>query len=171
MSIKNSTQVRRGVCSVMLAAILALVGCSSGDSVDTTTDDASDEQAVEEEVEGDPDVMASMTCETLDTSGHDELYYWFGTFDKAVKVEVGQNEEGTTWWVVMFEWDDEDGVVDLREAYLTDSLEMSDYHEGTWIALKSGHTWRYVDWDHDMLVRGQSALDLARQTLVEMGAQ
>lgn len=192
MIAKISLRVRTVACCVMLGMLIVLGGCASDDQSGATSDDTANEQVVEEteddaedeaqdetsgsegagqqttsdeeDIEADEDVMASMTCEPLDVARPEELTFMFGYFDKAVCVEVGEND-GTMWWVVMFEWDDEDGVVDLREAYLTDSLEMSSYRDGTWIELLSTDPWHYVDWDHDMLVRGQSALELARQTL------
>lgn len=134
---------------------------SEGPSKDAEAEEAE----AEEPVVADEDIMASMVCEPLvDASGSNNLAMMFGYFDKAVSVEVGENN-GQTWWVVVFEWDGEDGVVGLREAYLTNSLELPSYRDGKWIELNSSDPWHDVDWSHDMLVRGQSALTLARDTL------
>lgn len=115
-------------------------------------------------VAADEAIMASMTCELLDVSAANDLTTKFGYFDRAASVEVGE-KDGTTWWVVVFEWDDDSGVVDSRKAYLTDGLGLPSRGDGTWIELRSSDPWHDVDWDRDMLVRGQSALELARDTL------
>ena len=148
------------VCGVF-ALSLALVGCVPGGAGTQPTDSNTGEPAVEDGVGPEEPV----TCDLFDASESEELTMMFGYPDLAASVEVGE-KDGDTWWVVIFEWYGEDGVVDLREAYLTNSLEMPSYRDGMWIELKSGDRWRNVDWDHDMLVRGQSAFDLAWETLV-----
>lgn len=175
----------RSLCAVVFAS-LVLVGCAPAATNPVSpeqaqqevteseapvaeegpSEDAEAEEAeAEEPVVADEDIMASMVCEPLvDASGSNNLAMMFGYFDKAVSVEVGENN-GQTWWVVVFEWDGQDGVVDLREAYLTNSLELPSYRDGKWIELNSSDPWHDVDWSHDMLVRGQSALTLARDTL------
>ena len=176
------------VCGIF-AVSLALAGCASGgagtqptgdsanepiaeDNVSSEEPTVSDEAEVpkddeehEQPIEADESIMETMTCDLFDASKSEELTTMFGYFDRAASVEVGE-KDGDTWWVVIFEWDGDDGAVDLREAYLTDSLEMPSYRDGMWIELKSGDRWRNVDWGHDMLVRGQSAFDLAWETLV-----
>lgn len=175
------------VCGALVLS-LALAGCVSGGAGTQPVDDNASEPAVEDSVspeepvvsdevdasegeeqeqpiEADENIMETMTCDLFDASESEELTMMFGYPDLAASVEVGE-KDGDTWWVVIFEWDGEDGVVDLREAYLTNSLEMPSYRDGMWIELKSGDRWRNVDWDHDMLVRGQSAFDLAWETLV-----
>ena len=183
--------VKRSKLSIVCGALvlsLALAGCVSGGAGTQPVDDNASESAVEDSVsseepvvsdeadasegeeqeqpiEADESIMETMTCDLFDASESEELTMMFGYPDLAASVEVGE-KDGDTWWVVIFEWDGEDGEVDLREAYLTNSLEMPSYRDGMWIELKSGDRWRDVDWDHDMLVRGQSAFDLARETLV-----
>lgn len=180
--------------AILAAAVLSLslVGCTAGPS--TSLDDASDEpsaiegaDAVEESaaddqmvtqnhpVLSDKDVMASMSCVELDEEGLERLRH-FGWFDRAVSVKVGE-VDGTTWWVVAAEREADGGLQEARYEYLTDALgregapaaEWLDFDDATWIELESGSPWKSVDWDHDQLVRGQSALTLARETLSKNG--
>ena len=171
---------------VAVCASLALVGCAPGDSAGTSSDGNSDQPVVEDSqetndattpeevdlptdveeeppIEADEDIMATMTCEPFG-EGSEELNMMFGYFNRAVSVEVGKNN-GRTWWVVIFEWDGEGGTAGLREAYLTDALGQASYRDGMWIRLRDSDRWHDVDWDHDMLVRGQSALEVAREAL------
>ncbi len=180
--------------AILVAAVLSLslVGCTAGPS--TSLDDASDESfaiegtdAMEEPaaddqmvtqnrpVLSDRDVMASMSCVELDEEGLERLRH-FGWFDRAVSVEVGE-VDGTTWWVVAAEREVDGGLQEARYEYLTDALgkegtptaEWLDSDDATWIVLESGNPWKSVDWDHDQLVRAQSALTLARETLSKSG--
>lgn len=171
--------------AVLAAAVfsLSLVGCAD---LPTPLDDVTDEPAAGEEEESAPDdqvvtqaqpvlsdkdIMASMSCVELDEEGLERLRH-FGWFDRAVSVEVGE-VDGTTWWVVAAEREVDGGLQEARHEYLTDALgkegapaaEWLDFDDATWIELESGNPWKSVDWDHDQLVRGQSALTLAREAL------
>lgn len=168
----------RLLCIAVLVS-LALAGCASGDPADTVATDgaetpaagetvSSDEEApdVSEQdgpVLSDEDVMATMTCEMLteDQLGTLEL---FGVFNRGARVEIGESD-GVTWWAVVLERADGSGSVSVRRSFITKSPGLDDFSEGSWIELPSENTWQNVDWDHDMLVRGQSALALARRTL------
>lgn len=165
---------------VAVCASLALVGCTSGD-LTVPTDDASDQPVVEDstsseetdagvqEQDGpilsDEDVMATMTCEVL-TEDQLSALEVFGVFDRGARVEVGESN-GATWWAVVLEMAGDDGTVDARSSFITKSATLDDFSDGTWIELPTENAWQNVDWDHDMLVRGQSALALARRTLAE----
>lgn len=164
---------------VAVCASLALVGCTPGDSLGTPSDGNSDQPVVEDstsseetgtgeqEQDGpilsDEDVMATMTCEVL-TEDQLSALGVFGTFDRGARVEIGESN-GATWWAVVLEVVGDDGTVDARSSFITKSATLDDFSDGTWIELLSENTWQNVDWDHDMLVRGQSALTLARRTL------
>lgn len=164
---------------VAVCASLALVGCTPGDSLGTPSDGNSDQPVVEDstsseetgtgeqEQDGpilsDEDVMATMTCEVL-TEDQLSALGVFGTFDCGTRVEIGESN-GATWWAVVLEVVGDDGTVDARSSFITKSATLDDFSDGTWIELPSENTWQNVDWDHDMLVRGQSALTLARRTL------
>ncbi len=168
-------KAKMAVCCAALSVLLALAGCvqlvaegnvNSGELTESEGAGQSTSEGQEQTITADDDIMDSMTCEFLDVSGSDELITMFGHFDLAVSVEVGESNS-KTWWVVVFEWDDDDGVVDLRDAYLTDTLGQASYCHGTWIRLHGSDPWYGVGWDHDMLVRGQSALELAIETLAD----
>lgn len=171
--------------STALVPLSVLAGCSSvGASVPPTdaTDDARD-QVVEdapdsdssvdgprdddEEAQPDEDLMASMSARRL---SDDELagLRRFGIFNYGVEVVVG-DKEGVTWRI--FALDQVSGTDSswTRKAYLTDASDTSD-DEGTWIELRlsSSDPWRNVDWSGEMLVRGVTALELAKNTLTEL---
>lgn len=168
----------RLLCIAVLVS-LALAGCASGDPADTVATDgaetpaagetvSSDEEApdVSEQdgpVLSDEDVMATMTCEMLTEDQLDALEL-FGVFNRGARVEIGESD-GVTWWAVVLERADDSGSVSVRRSFITKSPGLDDFSEGSWIELPGENTWQNVDWDHDMLVRGQSALALARRTL------
>lgn len=171
--------IKTGLFGVMLVVLLALAGCVSGDPADTAATDgaetpaagetvSSDEEApgVSEQdgpVLSDEDVMATMTCEMLADDQLDALEL-FGVFNRGARVEIGESD-GVTWWAVVLERTGDDGSIGARRSFITKSPTLDDFSEGSWIELPSENTWQNVDWDHDMLVRGQSALALARRTL------
>lgn len=164
---------------VAVCASLALVGCAPGDSASAPASNDSNQPVVEDstsseetgtsaqEQDGpilsDEDVMATMTCEVL-TEDQLSVLGVFGTFDRGARVEIGESN-GATWWAVVLEVVGDDGTVDARSSFITKSATLDDFSDDTWIELPSENTWQNVDWGHDMLVRGQSALTLARRTL------
>lgn len=159
---------------VAAALVFALTGCAPNVVKDSSSGGGVSQEVVEEPAEpsgqkadsqpvkADESIMATMTCEELDAERLERLSV-FGQFKRAVSVEVTE-KDGVSWWVVAAEQDVDDRP--LRLAYLTDALELSDYQDGTWIQLEGDDPWRNVDWDHDLLVRGKSALKLARRQLM-----
>lgn len=117
------------------------------------------------DVEPDEDVMASMTCVPLTPEQLESLTLRFGIFDRGVSVDVTE-KDGVTWKVVALQQTAADGTP-TRLAYLTDAVDLSWGEGETWIELESGDPWRNVDWDDELLVRGQSALTLAQEWLSE----
>lgn len=152
-----------------------LVGCTPEVSVPEPepTDDSAEQTVVEEPATQDDDaapilsddeIMASMSCTLLDDAQLGQLQA-FGMFDRGARVEVGK-VDGVTWWVVVLEQLDGGGTVTSRASFITRSANLDDLSSGAWIELPSeGDTWGNVNWDRDMLVRGQSELVLARETL------
>lgn len=134
------------------------------------TDRVADSEPKDKAVEPDEEVMASMTCAPLDDAQLEKLRL-FGLFERGVTVEVLQ-EENETWWVLVADSAGEDGDSWTRSAYLTNGLDQAPaeerYRSGTWIELDERDPWENVDWDEERLVRAQSALTLAEQTLGEL---
>ena len=171
---------------VLFSAILLLVGCSSEDPGASVTEPTSNEQAAEPivddgselpehetaspesdvqplDIEPDESIMATMSCDVLDVEKL-EWMWRFGWFDRAVSVEVCEID-GVTWWVLVADHKHSDGQTWVRKAYLCDALEGENASDGTWIELDSSDAWRNVDWDTDLLVRAESALEFAKETL------
>lgn len=117
------------------------------------------------DVEPDEDVMASMTCVPLTPEQLESLTLRFGIFDRGVSVDVTE-KDGATWKVVALQQTAADGTL-TRLAYLTDAVDLGWGEGETWIELESDNPWRNVDWDDELLVRGQSALTLAQEWLSE----
>ena len=176
-------------CATLTASLL-LVGCGGAPATepDPTPEDLPAETVVEDEdaqsdgeaiveeilsrnddgpkdVEPDEDVMASMTCVPLTPEQLESLTLRFGIFDRGVSVNVVE-KDGVTWKVVALQQTAADGTP-TRLAYLTDAVDLGWGGGETWIELESGNPWRNVNWDDELLVRGQSALTLAQEWLSE----
>lgn len=176
-------------CATLTASLL-LVGCGGAPATepDPAPEESPAETVVEDEdaqpdgealveeilsrndyepkdVEPDEDVMASMTCVPLTPEQLESLTLRFGIFDRGVSVDVAE-KDGVTWKVVALQQTAADGTP-TRLAYLTDAVDLGWGEGETWIELESGDPWRNVDWDDELLVRGQSALTLAQEWLSE----
>lgn len=177
------------VCATLTTSLL-LVGCGGTPAAEPETaseeppaetvvedeDTQSEGEALVEEilsrndyepkdVAPDEDVMASMTCVPLTTEQLESLTLRFGIFDRGVSVDVAE-KDGVTWKVIALQQTAADGTL-TQLAYLTDAVDLGWGEGETWIELESGDPWRNVDWDDELLVRGQSALALAQEWLSE----
>lgn len=136
------------------------------DEADSETDPSKDGGVITsdaDDVEADDEVKATLTCVPLDEAKLERLKV-FGVFERALSVEV-KSDGDATWDVVVAMSVDENGRKKFS-SWLTDDLESESYGSGTWIELSGNKSWRKVDWDREDLVRGQSALELARETLL-----
>ena len=176
--------LKTGYLGGALALALTLASCAPGPSVrepsDTTpgdvaaedpsgiegSEESSDTQRYHGPVLSDDEVMSTLSCEVL---GDEQLasLKMFGAFDRGARVEVTERD-GVTWWVVVLERTNANGGVDARSAYLTSSEGLDDFSDGVWIEVTDS-SWDDVDWDYDLLVRGQSAVMLAIETLSAIG--
>ena len=164
-------------------AALMLTGCmtdvpttnpSKGSQDDVAVEDSTnveDDESDSTPILSDDTVKATLNCELVDETTLEKLRY-FGAFDRAAAVEVGE-VDGSAWWVVVCEQVGGDGAVSTRTVFLTDSLLAESYVRdpndsevgGTWIELDGTNLRRLVNWDDDMLVKVQSARVLATETL------
>lgn len=123
-----------------------------------------DDVASKEPVEADEEVMASMTCTELDLEALEKLdkLYHFGN---AVSVEVGE-VNGKTWWVVAgragtsSDW--------KLYCFLTNDADYDFDDREKWVDVTASKSWIKIDWDHDSLVRMESALALAKERLATL---
>ena len=175
------------MCGALLAAgavALALTGCAPEAPADTPADEPSQETVVEDvpatEEEGQPEapvenepaepkdvqpdqaIMDSMTCEAFSPELLEQITLRFGAPQQGVSVLVDDhNLTDDIWWVVVMTHPSTSGQTWLRSAYLTNALQLDDIVDGLWIELPSENRWQNVNWEGDLLVRGQSALTKA----------
>lgn len=135
-------------------------------------------RASAETIAPDESIMATMECEPLseETARYGrEVQERVAPFDP-VQVLIG---EGLTpnemWWVVAYERLGQatvDGSTAVNQAYITTQPGVDG--QGQWVNISSayqlpdgsvGSEWNNVRWDHDRLLRGQSALRKALDCL------
>ena len=108
--------------------------------------------------------MATMECENLDPALLDAMRIHFGTPTRSVQVRVGEGlNEGEIWWVVILDRQADDAYEWGISTFLTNAPGGRNFY--TWISLDGADTWGSVEWEGERLVRGQSALEKARECL------
>lgn len=118
-----------------------------------------------------PEVMAGMECEPLSDETRDYIPAEQTRRPvEPVQVLIGEGlTPGELWWVVAFERNNEAAV---NQAWITTQPGVDG--QGKWLNISSGRVlpdgsvgseWHNVHWDHDRLVRGQSALRVALDCL------
>lgn len=114
------------------------------------------------QVSPDPAIIASMECEPISEDTQQQIgALWGDIYVDGVQVEVGEgNTPGELWWVVIFAYsDDSEGFM----SWLTNQPGLPG-ERGTWInagvRVEVEGEWLTMigaDWDHERMVRAQSA--------------
>lgn len=52
--------------------------------------------------------------------------------------------------------------------FLTNALNLENWRDGTWVKLSGDDLSAYVDWDEALLIRAQSAYEVARQGISKL---
>lgn len=134
---------------------------AEAEPADDATDDV--EEVVEETVwpgtEGADDaIVASLVPEAVDASLLEAAGLAGAT--AAVQTEVGEGlNEGSDWWVVLADVPTEDGSATERNGFIYNRTT------GTRLQLTLDDPWSGIDWSGDTLLRGESALKAAYQSL------
>lgn len=153
---------------------------SSSTAVDAnSTLDGPVVRASAETIAPDPELVAQMECDPLsaETAQYipQEQRYRVAPVEP-VQVLIGEGlEAGEMWWVVAFEREGQfviDGQRAANQAWITTQPGVEG--QGKWLNISSsqilpdgsvGSEWHNIHWDHDRLVRGQSALRRALDCL------
>lgn len=166
---------------IALAIPLTLLGCHVSPEVPESADTPKQEQSATEEppastqtpeeedrsVGADEDIMASMSYVSFDEAQLKKLEL-FGTFQEALSVEIRTKDDGSTWWVVGALKKSDDGTSMTTRYFLTNALNLENWRDGTWVKLSGDDLSAYVDWDEALLIRAQSAYEVARQGISKL---
>lgn len=117
-------------------------------------------------IQADEQIISEMVCEPLSDSLLERMKPDFGSPTRSVQVKVGEgNAAGQYWWVVIIDSPPDDAYRWGMRQFLTNAQNGDQYWQ--WIALSSEaeHTWEAVQWDHQRLIRAESARIKAQQCL------